>query len=289
MKQIILILASIMLLNSCNGISFDGGEAAGDVRTKKFTFTMKGDFDSQWKPVTRGYLAADGRDLTDVWVLDYKDGQLVQRVHQSDNTAEDFGRPVMQLTMGSHHIYFVASRGMSPALNTEQHIITFAKPSDTFWKDYTVEVVPTSNGNRAVTLDRVATKLRLTITDAIPQDVATLNITPATWYYGIDYVSGAPCSPAASQSYIINIPAANIGTTNTVATIYGLSGTEEWTTDIAIQGKTATDDVRGSATIANAPFKQNRVTEYSGPLFGSSGNMSLSLNTDWQDSYISEW
>ena len=51
MKQIILIIASIMLLGSCNGISFDGGETAGDVRTKKFTFTMKGDFDSDRKSV----------------------------------------------------------------------------------------------------------------------------------------------------------------------------------------------------------------------------------------------
>ena len=29
---------------------------------------MKGDFSDDWK-TTRGYLAADGRDMTDVWVL----------------------------------------------------------------------------------------------------------------------------------------------------------------------------------------------------------------------------
>ena len=38
--------------------------------TKKFTFTLKGDFSDEWKLITRGYLASDGKDMTDVWVLD---------------------------------------------------------------------------------------------------------------------------------------------------------------------------------------------------------------------------
>ena len=37
-------------------------------------------------------------------------------------------------------------------------------------------------------------------------------------------------------------------------------------TDIAVDCKTAEEDVIGSAVISNAPFKANRVTEYSGPL-----------------------
>ena len=91
-----------------------GVVAADAVKTKNFTFTLKGDFSDEWKPVTRGYLAADGKDMTDVWVLDYMDGQLVQQVHQSDHTDDDFGKPVVQLAYGEHHVYFVASRGAEP-------------------------------------------------------------------------------------------------------------------------------------------------------------------------------
>ena len=86
-------------------------------KTKKFTFTLKGDFSSDWK--TRGYLSADGKDLTDVWVLDYQGGVLVQQVHQDDNTADDFGQPVMNLAYGSHHVYFIASRGQTATLDTD--------------------------------------------------------------------------------------------------------------------------------------------------------------------------
>ena len=119
-------------------------------KTKKFTFTVKGDFSNEWKPVTRGYLSADGKDMTDLWVLDYVDNQLVQQLHQSDNEAEDFGRPTINLAYGSHHVYFVASRGASPVLNTTDGTITWSSVRDTFWKDYEVSVVSTSDRKSVV-------------------------------------------------------------------------------------------------------------------------------------------
>ena len=257
--------------------------------TKKFTFTLKGDFSDEWKPVTRGYLAADGKDLTDVWVLDYMGGELVQQIHQSDNTAEDFGKPVMQLAYGSHHVYFVASRGQSPVLDTDNKTITFGKVLDTFYKDYEVTVVSTSNGNRAVTLDRCVTKLKLVFSDAIPTDAATFNITPATWYYGINYQTGAPAAAASDQTISLNIPAASIGVTNESVNVFGFSTASEWTTDVSLNAKTAGNDVLGSATLTAVPFKANRVSEYTGPLFGSAGTMTLSLGTTWDDSYEGTW
>jgi hypothetical protein len=257
--------------------------------TKKFTFTMKGDFSDEWKPVTRGYLAADGKDLTDVWVLDYMDGALVQQVHQSDNTAEDFGKPQMTLSYGSHHIYFVASRGVSPVLDTDAHTITFGNVRDTFWKRYDVSVVATSNGNRAVTLDRVVTKLRLTFTDEVPATANSISIVPHTWYYGIDYLTGQPASAQTDAATVITIPDASKGQTGIQASLFGFSTAEEWNTDVVISSRTATDVVLGSATIAAAPFKANRVSDYQGPLFSAGGSISLSLNGEWITPYEGTW
>ena len=259
-------------------------------KAKKFTFTLKGDFSDEWKPVTRGYLAADGKDLTDVWVLDYDaDGNLLQQVHQGDNTAEDFGKPVMQMAYGSHHVYFVASRGTEPDMNVGAHSITWEKVSDTFYKDYEVNVVATSNGNRAVTLERVVTKLRLTFTDAIPENAATINITPATWYKGLDYVTGEPCAVAESNMTTIDIPSTSIGQTGVQASMFSISTAAEWTTDVAISSKTSADVVLGTAMLTAVPLKANRVSDYSGPLFSAGGSMSLSLNGEWMDSYDGTW
>ena len=270
------------------------GEASGvvasdAVKTKKFAFTLKGDFSDEWKPVTRGYLSADGKDLTDVWVLDYMDGELVQQVHQGDNTAEDFGKPVITLAYGFHHVYFIASRGTSPVLNTDAHTITFGNVRDTFWKRYDVSVVATSNGNRAVTLDRVVTKLRLTFTDEVPAEANSISIVPHTWYYGLDYTTGQPASAQTDAATVITIPDASKGQTGIQASLFGFSGADEWNTDVAISSRTATDAVLGSATIASAPFKANRVSDYSGPLFSAGGSMSLSLNGEWITPYEGTW
>jgi hypothetical protein len=257
--------------------------------TKKFTFTLKGDFSEDWKPVTRGYLSADGKDMTDVWVLDYMDGALVQKIHQSDNTAEDFGKPQMTLSYGSHHIYFVASRGAEPALNTTNATITWSSVRDTFWKDYEVNVVSTSNGNRAVTLDRVVTKLRLTFTDEVPATANSISIVPHTWYYGLDYTTGQPASAQTDAATVITIPDASKGQTGIQASLFGFSTADEWNTDVVISSRTATDAVLGSATITSAPFKANRVSDYSGPLFSAGGSMSLSLNGEWITPYEGIW
>ena len=63
-------------------------EQPSDARTKKFTFTLKGDFSNEWKQ-TRGYLAADGKDFTDVWVLDYDaEGNLLPDAHRMTRYGE---------------------------------------------------------------------------------------------------------------------------------------------------------------------------------------------------------
>lgn len=257
--------------------------------TKKFTFTLKGDFSDEWRPVTRGYLAADGKDLTDVWVLDYMGGELIQQIHQSDNTADDFGKPIMKLAYGAHQVYFIASRGVDAVLDIEAHTLTFGNVRDTFWKQYDVSVVATSNGNRAVTLDRVVTKLRLTFADEVPPTANSISIVPHTWYYGLDYTTGQPASAQTDAATVITIPDASKGQTGIQASLFGFSTAEEWNTDVVISSHTDTDAVLGSATITSAPFKANRVSDYSGPLFSAGGSMTLSLNGEWLDSYEGTW
>ena len=62
----------------------------------------------------------------------------------------------MTLTYGSHHIYFVASRGDSPNVDTDAHTVTWDIPRDAFWKDYEVDVTETTKKDRSLTLARVA-------------------------------------------------------------------------------------------------------------------------------------
>jgi hypothetical protein len=298
MKKLFLMALAVCLITACEKdiVSDDAtstvvvDDEGNAVPTKKFTFTLKGDFSDQWKSVTtRGYLSADGKDLTDVWVLDYMGETLVQQIHQDDNTAEDFGKPVMNLAYGSHHVYFIASRGQSATLDTENHVIKFGKILDTFYKDYEVSVVATSNGNRAVTLDRVVTRLRLTFTDVVDANAATINFAPTTWYYGWDYVTGTPADAKTDQVVSITIPDSEKGKAGLQANLFGFSGADVWTTDVAINSKKGDQTIIGQATLLDVPFKANRISEMSGPLFGTEGTMTLSLNGSWDDAYEGTW
>lgn len=259
------------------------GDSIRDLAT--IHFVCQGDF--EMRPFTRS-LEADGKSMTDLWVLDYIGTTIAQQIHQV-STDEDFGKPTLNLSVGNHHIYFIASRGSGATLSTENHTITFTRVLDTFYKDYEINVTATSNGSRSVTLDRIVTKLTTVITDAIPEDAATFNITPEAWHYGIDYTTGLPISATASQAITINIPSSEIGFTNEHLSIFGFSTEDEWTTNLTLNCKKADGTILGSAVLANVPLKRNRITEYTGPLFSSSGATTVGLSTDWLDNYASTW
>ena len=296
MKKTMLLLLAMVSLAACEKVEVVDGstpEEWDEVEykyTKKFTFTVKGDFGSATfnAPRTRGYLQADGQSMTDLWVFDYMDGKLVQSVHQTSDD-ETWGKPTMALAYGSHHVYFVASRGEDATLDADGHTITWTGPRDTFWKDYEVEVVSTSNGNRAVTLDRVATKLRVVVADEVPTSCAAVVVTPARWFYGWDYVNGVAVAAQQTERRVA-VPESYAGTTGQLAvSIFGLSGADEWVTNVAIQAQDAEGGVLGSASIVGAPFKANRSTEYSGNLFGSAGGLDVSVNGDWETPKTGTW
>ena len=300
MKQILTTALAVALtinasvfVTSCSNDSDDalasGSFAAGDGSTVAITFSVQGDFSLTTTPITRAALTADGKDMTDLWCLDYVDGTLQQTVHQV-STDTDFGQPTVTLALGSHHLYFVASRGTTPSLDTDDHTLSFAKVLDTFYKDYAITVTTgTSSGNRAVTLDRIVTKLKVLFTDAIPEGAATFSITPHAWHYAFNYLTGNPTAAATDQAFTVAIPSSEIGNENVFVNMFGFSGTTEWTTDIAVNCKASDDAVLGTATITAAPFQRNRVTEFSGPLFTAGSGMTLSLNTAWDDSYQGTW
>ena len=285
MKKMTMALAAVAILTTaCTNETIEPIN-----NSQRITFALTGDFSLQTHDFTRS-LTADGKYMTDVWVLDYVGGTLQQQLHQT-SADTDFGMPTMDLSIGTHHIYFVASRGQSPTLSTENHTLTFGKVLDTFYKDYelTISGGTSASAAQSVTLERIVTKLKVTFTDAIPSTASTFNITPASWHYGFDYLTGNPTTATVSQNIVVNIPSSSVGKAGESINVFGFSGTTEWTTNVTINCQDAGSTVLGSATITAAPFVRNRVSEYSGPLFATNGSMTLSLNADWLDTYLGVW
>jgi len=285
-KYVFFALTGLAALCACSNDATEEKAA----QSKEITFSVDGDFSSpRFKaPATRASLSADGSEMTDLWLFDYMGGQLVQTLHQSPSDAE-WGTPKMTLAYGSHHVYFVAARGDEPTVNTESHIIEWDIPRDAFWKDYAVDVTSTSTTSRSVVLDRVATKLRVTIKDEVPEACTQLSLTPSVWYYGLDYVNGLAVQ-SKEKERTVTVPASYAGTTGKLSmSIFGLSDTDEWTSDVTLKSLADDGTVLGQVTITGAPFKRNRVTDYSGNLFGSGGGIDVSLNDTWEQSFTAEW
>ena len=294
MKKIFSAAIAALCLSACSTDDPEEGRVNVSINAEPpsepvtITFQCRG-FDLSTSAFTRAELKADGKVMTDLWVLDYVGGSLAQPAIHQTSDQEDFGTPTLNLAVGSHHVYFIASRGKTPTLNTDAGTITFGTVSDTFYKDLLLDVTASSNGSRSVTLERIVTKFTAIITDAIPEGASTFNITPAQWYYAWDYVSGSPTAATASQTITINIPASEIGNTNESLNIFCFSAADEWTTDVALNCKTAGGDILGTATITDVPLKQNRITIFSGPLFSANGLTTVSLSTDWQTDYTGTW
>jgi len=281
-KYLFFALYGIIALCACS----NEADVQSPAKSKEMTFSVAGDFGSP--TFTRGSLSADGSEMTDLWLFDYMDGQLVQTLHQSPSDS-DWGTPKLTLAYGSHHVYFVASRGDAPSVDQTSHIIEWGVPRDAFWKDYQVDVTNTSTANRSVTLDRVATKLKVTIKDEVPATCTHLSLTPSVWYYGLDYVNGLSVR-SDNKDRTVTVPASYAGTSGQLAmSIFGISDADEWTADVTLKALDDDEMVLGQVTISGVPFKRNRATEYSGNLFGSGGGINVSLNDTWEQSFTAEW
>ena len=224
--------------------------------------------------------------MTDLWLFDYVSGTLQQTIHQT-STDTDFGNPSIDADYGEHTFYFVASRGDTPSIDGS--VISWLKPSDTFWGSLSLNVQPSSATNNPVTLHRVATRLRITITDEVPDGLAKLCITPATWYYGLNVLTGEATDTRTTER-TVSVPASYIGTTGQLTmSVYCMSPASEWQTSVVLSAKTASDAVINSITLADVPFQRNRITAYSGTLFAASRSVTVSLTDEWSDEYSATW
>lgn len=289
MKKILLALAVAMILPMCTGCNRENDEplsqepAAKDSMqqmTIHFTFPMA----VSMQPMTRATLA--DVQLTDLWLFDYMNGSLVNTIHQTSDDV-NFGSIALNADYGDHNLYFVASRGTSPTVNGTT--IVWSRPSDTFWSSMSLTVVPGMSATQSVTLSRVVTRLRISVTDEVPATLAQFAITPAHWYYGIDYTTGEPTDDQHTAR-TIDVPSSYIGTTGQLAmSIYGLCSATEYTTDITVSALASDESTIASLTLSDVPLCRNRITSYTGQLFGHANAVSVSVSDGWDDEHAVSW
>ena len=282
MKKLMMALAAALMLAACSkndepevSPNFDITIPSDSIETHAtVTFSFGGDIDIH--PMTRATIAE--LNLTDVWVFDYIGTDLQTTVHQT-STDTDFGTPSLSMEYGTHTLYFVASRGSDPTTDTDAKTITWATVRDTFWATLQMTVTPSTATSQSVSLSRVVGRLKITATDVVPATAAKFTITPSTWYYGLNYQTGAALS-SQSTPITVNIPSSYIGTTNLNVSVYTISGATQWTTAVTAALKTSDDTTLGSVTITDIPIQRNHITSYSGGILTSGRSMTITIDDE---------
>ena len=284
MKKIATALASALMMLSCTSDEPQNEKPTGwEQKTITFTF---GDVITQ-HAMTRADVTE--LDLTDLWMFDYLGDELQQTIHQSSSD-EGFGVLSASMGYGSHTLYFVASRGTTPTTDTDAQMITWVKPSDTFWATASVTVSPSSASSQTVTLSRVATRLRITVNDEVPTGAAKFVITPAQWYYGIDYTTGSGIAPSANQPREVNIPSSYIGTSGQLSiAIFGFVPSADWQTTITASLKASDESTLGQVILEDVTLSKNITTAYSGGILGTAKSFTLSADDAWGNEDIHTW
>ena len=262
-------MAMLAMLASCAKDNLDNTSDG-----KMLTFNVNSSVSYE----TRAGLSANGHELTELWMLDYQGGVLKQTIHQQSSEA-GFGTVSAYFANGEHEIYFVASRGDGATLDTEDHKITWAKVSNTFYKSLTVNVSRAASAIN-VTLSRATCKLKVSVDDDIPADAQTMSIKAGTWYKGLDYIDGS-AADMSQQNFDVDISDG----TKTVS-VFSISP-EEWKTDVTVSIKTARKTE--SVTAENVPLYRNRETTLHGNLFGSQQGMTIGIDDNWGEAAEKQW
>ena len=283
MKKILLMATMLATLTACEHYEFteettnDNGEI---VASKAFTFHLKGDFTTSFEEMTRAAVRLENDNtagITDIWVLDYQDGKLLQQVHQVASDA-DFGHPQMNLTYGHHDVKFIASKGTVPVLSASA--LSWQKVLDTFTLDYPVDVVASSNGNRAPELKRAIGGVKIVATDAVKNGTQKVSVTMKR-SLSLALPTLAP-SEATESANELSITSSQWDKTGLALTTYTLCD-EEIITDVVVTVTGADNVVISQFTVSDVSVKKNRITTLTGEMFGRGNGFSVAIDDSWDE------
>ena len=286
MKKIMMAMAAASMLLACSNepeevVTVKTAEPSDTMRTVEIRFEFPQVV--EMVPMTRGTLSE--ANMTDLWLFDYMGDELKQTIHQA-STDDGFGSVAVKAETGEHRFCFVASRGTEATVTDGE--IAWGKPSDTFWQNAILNVTPQTATAQAVELQRVATRLRISVTDEVPATLKKLRMTADTWYCGLNAKTGEPTT-ATERTTTISVPASYIGTTGTLAaSIFGLCS-EDYTTDVTVYALGENDATIASVSLDGVPMAMNKTTNYSGPLFTRQPTFALTTADAWGEEVTMTW
>lgn len=249
-------------------------------------------------PMTRAALSANGKALTDLYILDYDKatGKLLQVLHQT-STAADFAEPDLTLDYGEHVLKVVATRSQEPTLwdaqkmtwtvepniltpvtETQPVMLTSTKTSDTFGVEKEVSVGIGTATTVSITLDRLVAKLVVNSTDMFPDDCTTIALDfqehrTLSW-------TTMDVTEAVNNQRVVDVESLR-GTTGTVLSYFVLAPKDGYQTDITLTTNRTEGNPYSTITVPGVTLERNKVTTITGPIYGHGQGFQVTVNDTW--------
>lgn len=251
-------------------------------------------------PMTRAALSANGKALTDLYIMDYDkaSGKLLQVLHQT-STAADFAEPDLMLDYGEHVLKVVATRSQEPTLwdvqkiswqvepniltpvtATQPVMLTSAKTSDTFGAEKDVSVGVGTATTVSITLDRLVAKLVINSTDAFPDDATTI-VLDLQEYRTLSWATMDVIESVKNQR-VTDVTSLQ-GTTGTVLSFFMLTPKDGYTTDVTLTMNRTDGTPYSTITVPSVPLERNKVTTITGSIYGHEQGFQASVMDAWSE------
>lgn len=247
---------------------------------------------------TRAALSANGKALTDLYILDYDktSGKLLQVLHQT-STATNFAEPDLTLDYGEHVLKVVATRSQEPTLwdaenitwqvepniltpvtATQPVMLTSAKTSDTFGAEKDVSVGIGKATTVSIALDRMVAKLVVNSTDVFPDDCTTITLDMQE-YKSLSWAT-MDVMEAVGNQRTVDVQGYR-GTTGTTFAFYCLTPKAGYQTDVTLTTNRTEGAPYSAITVENVPLERNKVTTITGPLYKHGQSFQMTVNDEW--------
>lgn len=239
-------------------------------------------------PETRATVTAlDGYDGVNAVTLAFYNGTTEiykQTQLLSDNSNySTFGEFRLSLPTGSYTMvavaYYVSASTSFALTSATEAAYTGAHAFDTFVKNQAVNITSTDAVDISATLERVVSLLKVVSTDGKTAGVTNVRMTLSAGGRSFNPSTGL----ATSNTSFVNTVGNNVATgAISTSLTYLFLATDEQTMNVTIETLDANQSVVRSTTVNNVPFKRNRRTILTGPMYTHTSTAgTFQVDIDW--------
>lgn len=236
---------------------------------------------SSWKPGDGLKSSASRANMADyadsLLCVDYMDGTAVQKLSQPA------GEP-FEVTMdyGMHELRFMGHSSTEWSVDEENGVFRTEKVTETFLKCVPLTVDENTEAGMTVKMDRVVTKLTLMIEDALPENVARLELTVGGHMAAMDMATGLGVAEERKDfSVAWDLDGSYAGMTGLKLTVFSFCEEGEFDLSLRVVARDSGGNVITDGSADGIPMLKNRCTVARGRIFSVQGGVSFSEPGDW--------